>query len=326
VRVLALSDSLAPWHSFWIRFGQYAEALPWPVAIRGDAEAIDGLVAGDRLIVYRYALGWGDLAARLREARQRGVIILSDLDDYLWQANGWSRERLLGCTWALRHCHTISCSTQALLEQLQVMFPAVPMVLLPNTAPRLPPLPPLQRAQPPLRIGWTGAPWTRPADLALLRPLAAWIAERPHLVRLIHVGHGEGRLSFAEAVGLPPSHVATQPLQGHANYLNNLKFEIGLAPLAASSFNHYKSAIKLMEYSALGIPWIASDAQPYRELCKAWGWAGALARSDNDWITLLQPLLHEHQRLQRGAELRQLCQRHASHESGVEGWINLLRR
>ena len=86
MKVLALSDSLAPWHSFWIRIGQYLPALPWPAEITDNPAAIDNLCAGDRLLVYRYAPGWGDLANRLQRARERGVVILSDLDDYLWQA------------------------------------------------------------------------------------------------------------------------------------------------------------------------------------------------------------------------------------------------
>ena len=66
MKVVALSDSLAPWHSFWIRIGQYLPALPWPTEISDNPAAIAGLGAGDRLIVYRYALGWGNLAAALR--------------------------------------------------------------------------------------------------------------------------------------------------------------------------------------------------------------------------------------------------------------------
>jgi len=78
-------------------------------------------------------------------------------------------EASLGCTWALRQCAVIACSTTPLLEQLRVMVPCTCLVLMPNTAakPSTPPEP--LGPEPPLRIGWGGAPWTRPADLALLR-------------------------------------------------------------------------------------------------------------------------------------------------------------
>ena len=325
MKVLALSDSLAPWHSFWIRFGQYAGALPWPVQISDDAAAIDALGPGDSLLLYRYALGWGDLAARLLQSRSRGVLIVADVDDYLWQAQGWSRERLLGCTRALRQCAVITCSTNPLLEQLRVMLPGAALVLMPNTAPKHDALPEPLGPEPPLRIGWSGAPWTRPADLALLMPLARWIAARPAQLRLVHVGHGEGRLSLAEALELDPTLVDTVPLQGHGTYLQALRFHIGLAPLAAGSFNTYKSPIKVLEYSQIGIPWLASDAQPYRDLCKQWHWPGRLCRTGEDWIEQLQPLLNHHKRLQEGQALQALCRVQASYASGVARWSQLLQ-
>ena len=325
MKVLALSDSLAPWHSFWIRIGQYLPALPWPAEITDNPAAIDNLCAGDRLLVYRYAPGWGDLANRLQRARERGVVILSDLDDYLWQAQGWSRERLLGCTRALRQCEILTCSTEPLLTQLQVMFPHLKLELVPNSAPQIPQhvTPP---AASPLRIGWTGAPWTRPADLALLRPLAQWIAARPNELQLVHVGHGEGRLSLAVALGLKPAQVEAKPLQGHGSYLQQLNIHIGLAPLSSSSFNHYKSAIKVIEYSALGIPWLASDAEPYRDLCRRWQWPGRLCSRPHDWIDQLQPLLDEQCRQREGATLQNLCIQNASFSSGVERWRQVLEK
>jgi len=72
------------------------------------------------------------------------------------------------------------------------------------------------------------------------------------------------------------------PLQGHGTYLQALRFHFGLAPLAAGSFNTYKSAIKVLEYSLLGIAWLASDAMPNRDLCDQRNWPGRLCRSDED--------------------------------------------
>lgn len=323
MKVLALTDSLAPWHSFMIRFGQYAAALPWPVTISSDTKAIQCLNKGDRLLVYRYAPQWGDLASQLRQARERGVIILSDLDDYLWQAGGWSRERLRGCTQTLRECDVLTCSTEPLLTQLQVMFRQQRLLLIPNSAPHLPEQV-QQVAPPPIRIGWTGAPWTRAADLALLRPLGEWIADRPDQLRLVHVGHGEGRLSLASALGLRADQVETHPLQGHGNYLQQINFHVGLAPLTQSSFNHYKSAIKVIEYSALGIPWLASDVEPYRALSHQWQWHGRLCQDPIAWIEQLQPLLSEQRRRLEGRLLQKLCDQHSSFNQGVENWRRAL--
>ena len=324
--VLALSDSLAPWHSFWIRVGQYLPALARPTQITAEASAVERLGAGDCLILYRYALEWGDLAGRLFHARQRGVMVVSDVDDYLWQASSWTRERLLGYTRALRQCHAISCSTLPLLEQMEVLLPGVRLQWLPNTAPRAVPTAVPQSAQErPIGIGWTGAPWTRLADLQQLRPLAAWISDRPRQLRLVHVGHSERHLSLADALEIDPALVTTYPLQGHADYLQNFHFQIGLAPLATNTFNYYKSPIKVLEYSGAGIPWLAADAEPYRDLCRAWGLTDRLCGSGESWIERLQPLLQASERLAQGAALQRLCWQHASFQSGVEAWDRLLR-
>ena len=324
MNVLALSDSLAPWHSFWIRFGQYANALPWPVTISNDPSKIADLQAGDRLLIYRYSCDWGDLTPQLRAASHKGVLILSDVDDYLWQACGWSQERLRGCTHMLRLCHAISCSTGALMEQLQVMFPTVPMLVLANSAPQQQPHWQPSSPNQPLRIGWTGAPWIRPADLALLRPLAAWIAQSPKELRLVHVGHAEGHLSLADALELPTQLVETVPLQSHGEYMRSLRFDIGLAPLATNSFNRYKSAIKVIEYSSQAIPWLASDAQPYRELCRQWQWSGRLCQTPSDWINHLIRLIDSSQRSAEAQALHRLCNRHSSYSDGVNRWRELL--
>lgn len=323
MRVLAVTDSLAPWHSFQIRFGQYAEALPWPVEITRDPAGIDGLQAGDVLFFYRFDCAWGNLAPALRAARTRGVQVVSDVDDLLWQAPGWSRSRLQGLTFALRECSLITCSTPTLKELLQTMLPGQSVQLLPNTAPHVDsPRSPMPES--PLRLGWTGAPWTRADDLALLRPLATWLKQQAWPVQWVHVGHAEGHLSFAEAIGVDPISVETHPLQSHCGYLGSMHFHIGLAPLVPSSFNACKSAIKVLEYSALSIPWLASDATPYRDLCDRWRWGGRLCRSDNDWIDQLQPLLDPVLRNREGEELKQRCSMHHSHAHGVAQWTAAL--
>ena len=140
----------------------------------------------------------------------------------------------------------------------------------------------------------------------------------------MHVGHGEGRLSLADALGLKPALVEAKPLQGRGSYLQQLNIHIGLAPLSSSSFNHYKSAIKVIEYSTLGIPWLASDAEPYRDLCRRWQWPGRLCSRPHDWIEQLQPLLDPECRQQEGTTLQTLCQQHASFSSGVERWRQVL--
>ena len=322
-RVLALTDSTNPWHSFWIRFGQYIPDLEAEVEICTELPPAAALAAFDCLLLYRFNSAWGDLATPLADARRQGLLLLADLDDFLWQAPSWDKPRLKAFTAALRQCQRISCSTPALQEVLQLMFPRQQVMLLANSAPKPPGLMASwarAASAKPLRIGWTGAPWTRPQDLALIKPLAAWIKQRVGALQLVHIGHAEGRLSLAEALGLPPALVLTKPLMPYANYLEAINFDIGLAPLAPGTFNEFKSELKLLEYSGRGIPWIASDAPPYRQLCEQWSWGGRLCREPHQWIDQLQALLDPGQRLAEGQQLQQLSQAHQSYGAAVERW------
>ena len=53
------------------------------------------------------------------------------------------------------------------------------------------------------------------------------------------------------------------------DYLHNLDFDIGVAPLAYNVFNRSKSDIKVLEYASLGIPAVASDVRPVRRQHRA---------------------------------------------------------
>jgi hypothetical protein len=318
MRILALSDAATPWHSFWIRFGQYVPELGLPVEISTDAQRIAALHPGDTLLLYRLNTAWGDLREALIGARQRGVKLLADVDDYLWQAPGWTRPRLLAYTRALRLCQRISCSTTPLQEVLGAMFPRAQVGLLPNSTP-----PPRQAAScsaGPLVLCWTGAPWTRPQDLALLRPLAQWSSGRPEPLRWRHIGHAEGQLSFASALGLDPALVETEPLLPHQQYLAAIGGDIGLAPLAAGPFNAFKSELKLLEYSGLAMAWIASAAPAYGDLCQRWGWAGRLCRHPHDWIAHVEALLDPATRQREGQQLQRLAHSQQGHAQAVGRW------
>ena len=323
MQVLALSDAATPWHSFWIRFGQYATDLDLQVEISTDPARMADLGHNDVLLLYRYNRAWGDLEPSLTAAAGRGVRLMADVDDFLWQAPGWDALRLRAFSRALRHCRLISCSTEPLQEALSAMFRRARVVLIANsTPPTRTGSPPISRG--PVQVCWTGAPWTRPQDLALLQPLVHWARQRDQPVRWRHIGHREGQLSFAEAVGVDPALVEVHPLLPHQHYLQTLGGDIGLAPLAPSSFNSFKSELKLLEYSGLAMPWIASDATPYRDLCTRWHWQGRLCRQPDDWIMHLEQLLDPATRQQEGQALQALAHGRQNHAQTVARWRSVL--
>ncbi len=79
------------------------------------------------------------------------------------------------------------------------------------------------------------------------------------------------------------------------------EFDIGIAPIADSSFNRARSRVKLKEYAAAGLPWLASPIGPYRGLGEEQG--GRLV-ADPLWQRRLEELIHD-------VELRRSLQQRA---------------
>lgn len=78
------------------------------------------------------------------------------------------------------------------------------------------------------------------------------------------------------------------------DYYRSIDFDIGLAPLAHTTFNESKSHIKALEYAALGIPVIASDELPYRNFV-VHGETGYLVKRDHEWTQYLRELTDNHE-------------------------------
>ncbi|HEX4806910.1 MAG TPA: hypothetical protein VFU94_13510 [Conexibacter sp.] len=66
-------------------------------------------------------------------------------------------------------------------------------------------------------------------------------------------------------------------------------FDVGLAPLSGDvAINHMRSSIKVKEYAALGVPWLASPTGPYAGLGERQG--GRLV-ADGEWLGALNALV-----------------------------------
>lgn len=89
------------------------------------------------------------------------------------------------------------------------------------------------------------------------------------------------------------------------DYYRSIDFDIALAPLAPMVFNASKSGIKAMEMAALGIPTIASDAEPYRPVIRH-GETGFLVRQKHEWRKYLRLLVNDRELRERmGAAARE---------------------
>ncbi|MDO8188894.1 glycosyltransferase [Conexibacter sp. JD483] len=100
------------------------------------------------------------------------------------------------------------------------------------------------------------------------------------------------------------------------------KFDVGLAPLADIAFNRGRSSVKLKEYSACGVPWLASPVGPYAELGPQEG--GQLV-ADDGWYEALEALIGDLERRRRlGANAKSWAQRQTIVHH-VQEWEAVLR-
>jgi glycosyltransferase involved in cell wall biosynthesis len=67
-------------------------------------------------------------------------------------------------------------------------------------------------------------------------------------------------------------------------------FDFALAPLADTAVNQARSDVKLKEYAAAGVPWLASAIGPYADLGEQQG--GRLV-ADGDWFAAIEALMND---------------------------------
>lgn len=138
-------------------------------------------------------------------------------------------------------------------------------------------------------IGWAGSA-THAVDFQDARaPLARFFAKYPQ-VDLHLIGEQGFARSIMDALRKGGTIMPWQPSVD--DYHRTIDFDIGLAPLASNGFNNCKSAIKALEYAALGIPVVASDFGPYRDFVQH-DVTGFLCRTDHDWYRALRMLTED---------------------------------
>lgn len=81
-------------------------------------------------------------------------------------------------------------------------------------------------------------------------------------------------------------------IQDYWKWLDDKKVDIGLAPLCDSEFNKAKSNIKYLEFSALHIPGVYQDMEPYNKDVKP-GFNGFLAKDSGDWLKCIRRLVQD---------------------------------
>jgi glycosyltransferase involved in cell wall biosynthesis len=281
-----------------------AEAIGFDLLI-GDLETALHDRA-DVIATQRYAVP--DMAsadALAAHARKTGATLLYDLDDDLLRVPADHPEadilrprakvvrRMLGLA------DQVWVSNDRLATGLRVAAGAVRIVAngLDERLWGEPPWPRVNRFGP-VRLLYMGTA-THDADLALILPALGRIRQTfgdRVSVELMGVISGGALPGWIRRVPVPAMAAGSYP--GFVNWITDRpSWEIGLAPLTDTPFNRCKSAIKTLDYAALGMAVLASDVPAYRGSL-ADGPGGMLVAPDDDaWFSAMALMV-------RNADLR----------------------
>lgn len=142
-------------------------------------------------------------------------------------------------------------------------------------------------------LGWMGGSGHE-ADLELIKePLFEILEKNPHV-------------TFSCIHGVPEFFKHHEKISWTTDYKNikcypfwiwKKDFDIGLAPLVDNNFNRAKSNLRYLEYSAMGIPTVASPLNHFSGTMKD-GETGMLALTKEDWKKKIQYLIDNPQERQ----------------------------
>lgn len=309
----------------WVRLGQFEQ----PLLAKGfdinlgiltwlDNRFVIDISEGQQVyvdvdIVYLQRLMHKGLAEHIKMARANGQVVINDLDDWYWglhPSNGAflsshpkhsPNENINHYRGVLSASDLVTVSTQYLADRIS-RFVSCPIEVIPNTVDvaRFTTKEHTDSDRP--VVGWVGSTGHRSGDLEEMRGILRPMYEDGEIL-LQHSGHHEGGRHVAEAWSVTPESVITVPACDPEDYPSLLTMDVGIAPLNDTPFNHAKSEIKLLEYSAAGIPWIGSALTSYSALQNDWG-AGRTAKKAMHWIKHLRALRDPKVRKEEGEILR----------------------
>ena len=250
----------------------------------------------DLLITQRYAVPDAKAADALaRHCREQGTRLVYDLDDDLLNIPrdhpeaAILRPRARGVARMLGHADAVWVSTDRLRQSLGAAG-AKATVIANGLDERLWITPSARVLNPygPVRVLYMGTA-THDADFAMVQPaLARLLAAFPGRVRfdLIGVTMRGDLPDWVQRIAPPASARASYP--GFVDWLVRQDWDIGIAPLADTGFNRAKSAIKTLDYAALGLAVLASDVPAYQGPL-----AGLVDNTEAGWFSALARLIRD---------------------------------
>ncbi len=167
------------------------------------------------------------------------------------------------------------------------------------------------------------------------RVVVGWVANKEHQADVERLGLGAAMERLLErhphvevatigcSLRIPSDRYHHIPGVEFAELRGYLRqFDIGLAPIADSAFNRSRSNVKVKEYAALGVPWLASPIGPYAELGQDEG--GRLVPDDR-WFEETERLVLDHKARRKLAKRAVKWSARQTFEANVHRWEETLR-
>jgi hypothetical protein len=298
----------------------YEVFLSWQIDANPDGSFKLMNTLGDwdtpEIVVLQRHMG-ENMDVAIERAKSTGQTVINDLDDDFWELPksnlartttdpknnpSFNREHYFK---AIKASSAVTVSTPALAKRVERL--GAPVYLCRNAIDieRWPVLDPGTDGM----IGWIGGIQWRANDMHILRQFLPEFLEDFGLP-FYHGGDSQvpGVQKAWEQVGIDPKTVqcTTAPLCHISQYPQLFQpLNVSLIPLEDVRFNHSKSALKALESSASGIPFIASDLPEQRWFVEHGG-AGRLAKNHKPqtWVDNLVDLLDPEVRRLEGKQNR----------------------
>jgi len=248
----------------------------------------------DILVIQRL---WDERSVEAVEnANRAGKMTVFDIDDDYWCINPsnpayefWAQPGMLdSLVQVIRACQRVTVSTEPLRRVLERFSSDVRV--LPNMIP--PAYWPAEgkpaKMTGDLVIGWAGSP-THYEDLHDVIRVIPQLLDRYPEIEVWFAGIQPGYFPDHERL----RYLTPVDVEEYAHLL--YQFDIAIAPLQGHRFNVAKSDLKLLEYSMIGLPIVASRVAPYENSLKH-GETGYFARNPKDWLKYLSMLVEDPER------------------------------
>lgn len=294
----------------------------------GETIRIKGIPEGTDVVVLQ-RVTHEQLSRSIPQFRRQGVAVVIDMDDDLStihpsnpahaglhprSGRGWSWQAAAG---SCASATLVTTSTRAL--SLRYSSRDGGAVVLDNYVPAF--YHSIPRTDVGNEIGYPGSLHSHPDDV----PQVGYAVERLVSEGVDFRVVGGSPEGFSAALGLSTDPPSSGPLDIADWPAGVAGLGVGMAPLSDTRFNAAKSRLKVLEMSALGVPWVASPRAEYERFHRETG-VGFLARRPKDWYRHLRNLATDADaRADQGTAGREAT-KHLTYEANAWRWLEIWDR